>query len=120
MLDIARNNTLVVSIYRRICRIYVNEYQYVTVDFPDIFSDYKIILGKDWWPISNNLFYRLQSRPPKIRRVFSVFIRCQLNFAIYAATSVLGISKQHLNTRKVALLRSVYRFHAYYHIRRIL
>ena len=36
-------------------QIYVNEYQYVTVDFPDIFSDYKIILGKDWWSLPNEL-----------------------------------------------------------------
>ena len=44
-------------------RVYVNEYQYVTVDFPDIFSDYKIILGKDLWSLLNDLFYQLQSRP---------------------------------------------------------
>ena len=44
--NIARNNGLVESIYRSHMQIYVNEYQYVTVDFPDIFSDYGIILGK--------------------------------------------------------------------------
>ena len=66
----------------------------------------------------NKLFYQLQMRPPKLEEYFG-FYRCQLNFAIYAATSALGISKQHL-TQKSGLLGSVYRFHVYYHIRRIL
>ena len=40
--------------------IYVNQDQYVRFDFPDIFSDYEIILEKDWWSLSNKLFYQLQ------------------------------------------------------------
>ena len=27
-------------------QIYVNQHEYVTFDFPDIFSDYKIIIGR--------------------------------------------------------------------------
>ena len=42
--------------------------------------------------------------------------RCQLNFAIFGATSVLCISWQHLNHPNL-LVRSVYRFHVYFHIR---
>ena len=98
--------------------IYVNQHQYVTLDFPDIFSDYKIIVGRDYWPMPNKLFYQLQMRPLKLEEYFG-FYRCQLNFAIYCSTTGLGISKQHL-TQKSGLLGSVYRFHAYYHIRRIL
>ena len=45
--------------------------------------------------------------------------RCQLNFALFAITSALGISWQHLNHLNL-LLRAVYRFHVYFHIRLIL
>ena len=45
--------------------------------------------------------------------------RCQLNFAMFCATSALGISWQHLNHPNL-LIRSVYRFHVYFHIRLIL
>ena len=43
----------------------------------------------------------------------------QLNFAVHCATSALGISVKHLNAEE-PLVRALYRFHTYYHIRRIL
>ena len=43
----------------------------------------------------------------------------QLNFATHCATSALGTSMEHLNA-KDPLVRALYRFHVYYHIRRIL
>ena len=43
----------------------------------------------------------------------------QLNFAVFCASSAYGVSVEHLNTNR-PLLRSLYRFHVYYHIRRIL
>ena len=99
-------------------QIYVNDNEYVMLDFPDIFASYRVILGRDLWPMPNKLFYQLQSRPPKLEEYFG-FYRCQLNFAIYCSTTGLGISKQHLMEGS-PLLRSVYRFHVYCHIRRIL
>ena len=45
--------------------------------------------------------------------------RCQLNFAMFCVTSALGISWQHLNHPNL-LVRAVYRFHLYFHIRLIL
>ena len=45
--------------------------------------------------------------------------QCQLNFALFCATSSLGISWQHLN-RPNLLVRSVYRFHVYFYVRLIL
>ena len=42
--------------------------------------------------------------------------RCQLNFAMFYPTSALGISWQHLDHRNL-LVRSVYRFHVYFHVR---
>ena len=45
--------------------------------------------------------------------------RCQLNFAMFCATSTLGISWQHLNHRNL-LVRAVYRFHVYFHVQLVL
>ena len=43
----------------------------------------------------------------------------QLNFAVFCASSACGVSVEHL-TAKEPMIRSIYRFHVYYHIRRIL
>ena len=43
----------------------------------------------------------------------------QLNFAVFCASSACGVSVEHLNAKE-AMIRSIYRFHVYYHIRRIL
>ena len=43
----------------------------------------------------------------------------QLNFAVHCATSGLGVSTEHLNAKQL-LVRAVYKFHSYYHVRRIL
>ena len=49
---------------------------------------------------------------------FSIW-QSQLNFVVFCASSACGISAEHLNTRE-PMIRSIYRFHVYYHIRRIL
>ena len=43
----------------------------------------------------------------------------QINFAVHCSTSGLGVSTEHLNAKQ-PLVRALYRFHAYYHVRRIL
>ena len=43
----------------------------------------------------------------------------QLNFAVWCATSACGVGTKHLNNNH-ALVKSVYRFHTYYHIRRVI
>ena len=43
----------------------------------------------------------------------------QLNFAVFCASSACGVSTEHLNAKE-PMIRSIYRFHVYYHIRRIL
>ena len=55
---------------------------------------------------------------PELNEYFHMY-RCQLNFALFRATSSLGISWQHLNHPNL-LVRSVYRFHVYFHVRLIL
>ena len=43
----------------------------------------------------------------------------QLNFVVFCTSSACGISVEHLNAKE-PMIRSIYRFHVYYHIRRIL
>ena len=47
----------------------------------------------------------------------------QLNFVVFCASSACGVSSgvsvEHMNAKK-PMIRSIYRFHVYYHIRRIL
>ena len=44
----------------------------------------------------------------------------QLNFAVFYASSACRVSSAHLNYTKHPVIRSVYHFHVYYHVRRIL
>ena len=43
----------------------------------------------------------------------------QLNFAVFCTSSACGVSVEHLKAKE-PMIRSIYRFHIYYHIRRIL
>ena len=43
----------------------------------------------------------------------------QLNFAVFCESSACGVSVEHLNAKE-PMIRSLYRFHVYYQIRRIL
>ena len=44
----------------------------------------------------------------------------QLNFAVWCTSSVCVVSSAHLNYTKHPMIRSVYRFHVYYHVRQVL
>ena len=44
----------------------------------------------------------------------------QLNYAVFCASSACGVSLAHLNYTKHPMIRLVYRFHMYYHVRRVL
>ena len=44
----------------------------------------------------------------------------QLNFAVFCASSACGVSSAHLNYTRHPMIRAVYRFHIYYHVRRVL
>ena len=56
--------------------------------------------------------YNFQHEPMRLWEV-------QLNFATHCATSGLGVSTEHLNAKQ-PLVKALYRFHVYYHIRRVL
>ena len=44
----------------------------------------------------------------------------QLNFAVFCASSACRVSSAHLNYTKHPMISSVYHFHVYYHVRKIL
>ena len=78
------------------------------VKFPNVFTNY--LLGavrvedqkfKDW---DHYKFTIWQS---------------QLNFIVFCASFACGVSVEHLNAKE-PMIRSIYRFHVYYHVRRIL
>ena len=78
------------------------------VKFPNVFTNYP--LGavrvedqkfKDWDHYKFNIW------------------QSQLNFTVFCASSACGVSVEHLNAKQ-PMIRSIYRFHMYYHIRRIL
>ena len=79
-------------------------------------------VGYDECPLSNVLwmkFYNSHGKyKPELNEYFHMY-RCQLNFALFCATSALGISWEHL-THPNLLVRSVYRFHVYFHVRLML
>ena len=79
-------------------------------------------VGFDEWSFSNALWMKCYSSDgtckPELNEYFHMY-RCQLNFALFCTTKALGISWKHLNHPNF-LLRGVYRFHVYFHVRLIL
>ena len=72
------------------------------VRFPNIFVDYP--LGQ----------MRVGDKAPM--RLWQT----QLNFAVWCASSACGVSSSHLNYTKHPVIRAIYRFHVYYHVRQVL
>ena len=77
--------------------------------FPNIFVDYP--LGQ--MRVGDKLWNNWNKAPIRLWQM-------QLNFAVFCASSACGVSSAHLNYTKHPMIRSVYRFHVYYHVRRIL
>ena len=75
------------------------------VKFPNIFTNY--LLG----------VVRVEDQ--KFKDWDHYIWQSQLNFAVFCASSACGVSVEHLNAKE-PMIRSIYRFHVYYHIRRIL
>ena len=78
--------------------------------FLNIFVDY--LLGQ--MRVGDKLWTNWNKAPPM--RLWQM----QLNFAVWCASSACGVSSAHLNYTKHPMIRPVYRFHIYYHVRRIL
>ena len=100
----------------------------VKIQLPNIFKDHHIVAkpkparAANEWPLSLALwrkFYNSHGKyKPELNEYFYMY-HCQLNFAMFAVTSALGISWQHFNDPNL-LARSVYRYHVYFHVRLIL
>ena len=100
----------------------------VKIQLPNIFKDHQIVAkpkpttAGDGWPLSLALwrkFYHSHGKyKPELNEYFHMY-RCQLNFAMFAATSPLGISLQHVSHSNL-LVGAVHRFHVYFHVRLIL
>ena len=77
--------------------------------FPNIFVDYplgQMRVGDKLWTNWNKALLKLW--------------QTQLNFAVRCASSACGVSSVHLNYKKHPMIRAVYHFHVYYHVRRVL
>ena len=77
--------------------------------FPNIFVDYP--LGQ--MRVGDKLWTNWNKAPMRLWQT-------QLNFAVWCASSACGVSSVHQNYTKHSMIRSVYRFHVYYHVRRVL
>ena len=78
------------------------------VRFPNIFVNYplgQMRVGDKLWPNWNKAPLKLW--------------QTQLNYAVFCASSACRVSSVHLNYTKHPMIRSVYRFHIYYHVRRV-
>ena len=77
--------------------------------FPNIFVDY--LLGQ--MRVVDKLWMHWNEHPMRLWQT-------QLNFAVWCASSACGVSSVHLNYKKHPMIRAVYRFHVYYHVRQVL
>ena len=63
--------------------------------------------------------FKRQSRHITFNAIRWLSGKCNSIFAVHCSTSGLGVSTEHLNAEQ-PLVKALYRFHAYYHVRRIL
>ena len=76
------------------------------VRFLNIFVDYplgQMRVGDKFWTNWNKAPLKLW--------------QTQLNYAVFCASSACGVCSAHLNYKAHPMIRSVFRFHIYYHIR---
>ena len=77
--------------------------------FPNIFIDY--LLGQ--MRVGDKLWTNWNKAPMRLWLT-------QLKFAVWCASSACGVSSAHLNYKAHPMIRLVYRFHIYYHLRPVL
>ena len=77
--------------------------------FSNIFVDY--LLGQ--MCVGDKLWTHWNEHPMRLWQT-------QLNFAVFCTSSACRVSSAHLNYTKHPMIRAVYCFHVYYHMRRIL
>ena len=99
-------------------KLYYNNNDYINIDMIDLFSEYPVRVG-DKINLSLDKLRRLSHTSYRSLSDYFMFYRSQVNFSLFASTTALGISYLHI-TKGDNLIKSIYRFHIYYHMRRIL
>ena len=89
--------------------IVVNDRDTFPARFPNISVD--CLLGQ--MHVGDKLWMNWNKAPMRLWQ-------SQLNFAVWCALSACGVSSAHLNYKKHPMIRLVYRFHIYYHVRQVL
>ena len=74
--------------------------------FLNIFVDYPLGQMHVW----DKLWMNWNKAPLKLWQT-------QLDYVVFCASSACGVSSAHLNYTKHPMIRSVYHFHVYYHVR---
>ena len=74
--------------------------------FSNIFVDYP--LGQ--MHVGDKLWTNWNKAPMRLWQT-------QLNFAVWCTSSACGVSSAHLNYTKRPMIRAIYHFHVYYHVR---
>ena len=74
--------------------------------FPNIFVDY--LLGQ--MRVGDKLWMHWNKAPMHLWQT-------QLNFVVRCASSACGVSSVHLNYTAHPMIRAIYHFHVYYHVR---
>ena len=79
------------------------------VRFPNIFVDYPLGSMK----VGDRTWMNWNKAPMRLWQT-------QLNFAVWCTSSASGVISVLLNYTKHPMIRAVYRFHVYYHVRQVL
>ena len=74
--------------------------------FPNIFDNYRLREMR----VGDKLWTNWNEHPMRLWQI-------QLNFVVWCTSSACGVSSAHLNYAKHPMIRLVYRFHVYYHVR---
>ena len=97
------------DLYKQTIVVSARTHDTFPVRFSNIFVDYplgQMRVGVKLWTNWNKADLRLW--------------QTQLNYVVFCASSACRVSSAHLNYSKHPMIRSVYRFHVYYHIRQVL
>ena len=97
------------DLYKQTIAVSARTHDTFPARFRNIFVDYPL----RQMHVGNKLWMNWNKAPLKLWQT-------QLNFAVWCASSACGVSSAHLNYKAHPMIRSVYCFHIYYHVRRIL
>ena len=97
------------DLYKQTIVVSAGTHDTFPVRFSNIFVDYP--LGQ--MRVGDKLWMNWNKAPLKLWQT-------QLNYVVFCASFACGVSSAPQNYTKHPMIRSVYRFHVYYHVRRIL